>query len=84
MRFVHAQIAGCLLAAILAFSAGCDSAVQTGPTATTQPAPAVVGDENVMAVVDGEPIGMAMLVDLLIKNRGMLGAQQLIANKLVE
>ncbi len=80
----------CIAAISLAALAGCEepangisaknSAEMVGSSVPqTQPA-----DKDVMATVDGEPIYMDALHELLVESNGMATAQQLIANKLVD
>ncbi len=80
----------CLVVISLSALAGCAettngiSAIKPATDAdksATEPAPP---GHDIMATVDGEPIYMAALHDLLVRSSGMATAQQLIANKVVD
>ena len=75
----------CIL--ILALAAGCRQPATLAPVTTTRPAtwPATApADRPVMAYVQGAPVYMDQLCDILVEAYGMPVAQQLVATELVE
>jgi len=69
-----------LLVGMLSLAIGCES--DGTPEVHHPQAPAA--SAAVMATIDGEPIYMDALTDILVEKYGMLTAQQLIANHLVD
>ncbi len=81
-KVVVSMIVGYLLA-------GCAAAQPVTKAATTRPTPATAATTHpagraVMATVNGAPIYMDQLHDLLVRSQGLAMAQQLIASELVE
>lgn len=73
-----------ILAVLAAIAAGCD--METWDLSQPAPTPNAVAeptDQPVMATVNGEPIYMAELNEILVANYGMNIAQHLIFNKIV-
>ncbi len=86
MKLTNIICLGCIAAISLSALAGCDEPANDIPANVagfsapqTQP-----NERDVMAIVDGEPIYMETLHNLLVHNGGMALAQELIANKLVD
>jgi foldase protein PrsA len=70
---------------VLAFLAGCGHVENDPvPVGLQTPPPAAEPGDAVMAYVNGEPVSMAPLVDTLVAKYGLVNAEQLIANAVVE
>ncbi len=86
MKLTNIIYLGCIAAISLATLAGCAESTNDIPANMTglSVPQAQPNEQDVMAIVDGEPIYMETLYNLLVHNGGMALAQELIANKVID